>query len=267
MKRSVESIKKREEAILNLINEKGRVEIEEICEVFSISPSTARSQLRNMKSKGMIERVHGGAISIQSLEGDNKSFEQINYIGNTDNIEAKEAIAKLAATLIEEEDVVAITGGSTTYVLSKYLNQPKEFTVITNSLPVAYELKDCKQIDIRICGGILNHDRYSLSGIYAESFFKNTNINKFIFSVDAVNLKSGITLKDSTVSHLEREILIKSEQTILLVDSDKFNRKNAIDNIGLLDSIDYIVTDSNVEEEILNGLHDMGVKVLVADIN
>ena len=62
------SVEERRQAILNLLDRKGRVTVQEIKSRFSTSAVTARSDLDALSSTGALVRCHGGGIR-QLTEG------------------------------------------------------------------------------------------------------------------------------------------------------------------------------------------------------
>lgn len=258
MRRSQDEIKKREDSILNYIHVHGSISVQQMCELYSISPSTARNHLNSLYKRNLVERLHGGASKIQNPSP--KKFDFSKYVIENEN--AKDQIAVKTCSLIHEGDILALAGGTTTYLLSKHLHDIGRLTVVTNSLLVAYELMGNPDIDVRLSGGIVNHKKGSLYGIVAENFFKNIRINKFIFSADAININEGATVIDSNISYLERVMLSNSKQSILIADSLKFNRNVTIDSVADFSEIDYLVTDSDTPASILESISQMGVKIL-----
>ena len=57
------NIDERKNRILELLKENGIVKVASLSEMFGISEVSVRSYLADMESKGLLSRVHGGAIS------------------------------------------------------------------------------------------------------------------------------------------------------------------------------------------------------------
>lgn len=261
MRRSQDEIKKRENSILNYINEHGSISVQQMCDMFSISPSTARNHLNSLYKRNLVERLHGGASKIHSSSPKKFDFNSCTIENET----IKDKIAIKTCSLINDGDIIALAGGTSTYLLSKHLHDIGRLTVVTNSLLVAYELMGNPNIDVRLSGGIVNHKKGSLYGIVAENFFKSIRINKFIFSADAINIDEGATAIDSNISYLERIILSNAKQSILIADSCKFNRNVTIDSVAYFNEINYLVTDPATPANILDSISQIGVNVLTSD--
>ena len=53
----------RKQKILDIIKADGSVKVTELSKMFAISEVTVRNDLADMENKGLLSRVHGGAIS------------------------------------------------------------------------------------------------------------------------------------------------------------------------------------------------------------
>lgn len=131
-------IEERHQAILNIINNNGRITIGEIQGKFNISVDSARRDLRILEEKGLLKRTHGGAIPITQVgilpprHRDMKNMDNhVNYA----------AIAKKAAEFIKENDIVYLTNGSFGFIMLKYLPKDIKYTLVVNSASLANELK------------------------------------------------------------------------------------------------------------------------------
>ena len=111
--RIVHELKKREFLSLN-----------ELMEIFQdVSASTLRRDLKSLNEDGQIDLIQGGAaIRIFS------TFDSPISSRSIVNIEAKDKIAKYAASLVKENDVVYIDTGTTALSLMKYLASKKIIT-------------------------------------------------------------------------------------------------------------------------------------------
>ena len=54
---------KRKQKILEILNQEGNIKVTSISKLFNISEVTIRNDLTDMENKGLLTRVHGGAVS------------------------------------------------------------------------------------------------------------------------------------------------------------------------------------------------------------
>lgn len=265
MKRSAKEIKQRDNEIVKLINKKKSVTINELCQHFSISPSTARNEVNKLASQNLIIRTLGGASKIQPISN---SLTYTNGDGrnNITHYEEKLAIARKAAEFVEPNDVIGICGGTTTYLFAKEIADINNLTVVTNSMWVASELCANSTIEVRVSSGTLRHDKGSLIGPQAESFFKNYRFDKVFVGADAISLDFGITSNDASISFTERNIIKQSKETYVMADHSKFETPTKVEFIAAFEDIDAFIIDSAINESIVKIIESTQTKVFKANV-
>ena len=126
----------RKRIILDITNERKSITIIELMEILDASESTVRRDLSDMDKKGLLKKVHGGAISLNNdIQTEDESVEQRSDL----NASSKREIAKYAASLIKDNDVVYLDAGTTTALMIPYLKSSKA-TFITNCVTHARQL-------------------------------------------------------------------------------------------------------------------------------
>ena len=120
----------RKRKILELTNLKGSISINDLMKELGASESTVRRDLSSLDERGLIKKVHGGAIALdesplnlveQDMEAKSKIF-----------TEEKIAIARFASSLIDDGDFVFIDAGTTTEKMIDVLPD-KNVTFVTNA--------------------------------------------------------------------------------------------------------------------------------------
>ncbi len=265
MKKSAKSMQERDERIIAYIEKEKSVNTETLCGQFEISPSTARLILKKLAHQGYILRTRGGAESIAT--GTNASVIPSVQGADSDMMHCDEkcAIAKAAAALVQEGDIISVSGGSTTYLFAKELAKINHIAVVTNSIWVANELCTNPTIQVRVSGGDLNPQKGSLRGPITERYFENLRFDKMFLSVDSVDLDHGITNRDSYIAFLQRSILSKSKEVYVLADHSKFIRSTSIERIALFDEITALVTDASTDQSILQRIQSQGTAIYVGE--
>ena len=123
-------------AILEALKEKKSMTVAELTEITGASESTIRRDLIALDDMGKIKRFHGGAKAIEH-----------EYITNEApvsakaqlNVEEKSAIAKYAATMINDEDFIFIDAGTSTELMIDYIGETNA-TFVTNGIAHAKRL-------------------------------------------------------------------------------------------------------------------------------
>lgn len=247
-------INERKQIICRLISENGKVRVSDLKELFSTSEVTIRKDIEELEATGVLERVHGGAVS-PSKNYFNLSFHQ----RKSKNMKEKEAIAKAAANIVSDGDTVFINSGTTTYFLAQELRKRKKLSVVTNSIWVASELSDINGIKVILLGGFYNLTYGFTYGDDAVNKIKTYYTDKCFLSVD------GVTADNISTYHYEeaevsRAMTERSNQRIVLADYSKIG-KESFAAIKPITEIDLIITNESVSGENKNWLSETKAEV------
>lgn len=248
----------RQEKILQYINKKKKANINELSAAFEVSKVTIRRDLDELAQKGLVVKIHGGAMSIQ-----NKFSYEIPSASKLEaNIEAKRKIGAMAAGLIEEGDIVIFDSGSTTLEVAKNLKQ-QEVTVLTNDIKISMEMAHKRGVKLMVSGGILNESVYTLAGDQTADFFKKVHVNKTFLGCDAIDLTFGISNRTMQEVETKKAMIDAAEEVIMVTDSSKLNKK-VFCYLCDISEIDKLIINE-IDETYKKELEKKGVEVLVAE--
>lgn len=207
----------RKALILEYINANRAVTTTELLEKFDSSEATIRRDLSEMSAKGLISKVHGGAVSIQK---------QIAYDYNISeregkNVEEKRAIAQYAASLIQTNDLVYLDAGTTTSYLIDYLENPN-VSFITNAVVHARKLAS-KGYQVYLTGGRLKSMTEALVGGDCYEALMKYHFSIGFFGTNAVNHADGFTTPDPEEAKIKECALQHTLSPYVLCDHAKFD--------------------------------------------
>lgn len=246
------SYQRRKQKILKIVEEQGEADVKELALKVETSEITIRRDLALMAADGLIFRTHGGAMKL-SLANIPVSFEQKVAA----NIVQKDYIARLAAQEIRDGDIIFMDCGSTVFRLCQFIRN-KRIKVITNSLPVVYELSNT-EVSINLIGGELDNKRQAIHGQIAVEHIRRYQTDKAFVGVDGISIENGL----SAASEKEAEITIamsgNAQQTYLLCDSSKLGRDKYL-KFAPLNIIQILVT--NETSENLTPFKSFGIRIL-----
>ena len=129
----------RRNRIVELIRERKKLTVNQLCELLDVSAATVRGDLRDLDREGLLVRTHGGAI-----ERSRASFEQISSQRSTERLAEKQAIARAAETFVEDGDTILLDTGTTTLELARRIGVDRRLTVVTNDLEIARVLEEVR---------------------------------------------------------------------------------------------------------------------------
>lgn len=212
---------KRHEIILNLLKLKGFVSLNELLEATESSESTIRRDLSHLESINLLKRVHGGAKSL-----DNVSKELSYNEKSSKNIHEKRAIAKYAASLIEDGDCIFIDAGTTTYELIDYL-EGKDILVVSNGLSHIDTLIQ-KNIKCYIIGGTIKISTKAITGCDALMCLSKFRFDKCFLGTNGVHHSYGFTTPDTEEAVIKECAINNSRKAYVLADYSKFGEISTI---------------------------------------
>ncbi|MBQ3225502.1 MAG: DeoR/GlpR transcriptional regulator [Clostridia bacterium] len=247
----------RKQEILELLKKNGLVKVNELSEKFGISEVTVRNDLTDMERKGLLSRVHGGAIS---------SYKPYYSMNMTQRLETNQSekvdIATKVASMIAPNDTIMLNSGTTTLLTFRQIPAEYNLNIVTNSIAIALEASSNPNFNVVLIGGALN-TKYQFSyGADAVSQLRNYHADKFILSVDGIDIANGFTTYYDTEAEVDRVMIEQAEHCIVVADYSKFNH-SAFVKISDLSVADCIVTNQNIEEDILLAFRELGTEIYV----
>jgi DeoR family glycerol-3-phosphate regulon repressor len=232
----MDGLSRRQNEIVTLLRESGRVGVEELASHFDVSPQTIRRDLNEMSEARVITRVHGGAIVASSVE--NLAYDARKLVAQ----QHKRLIGAAAARLIPDHSSLFINIGTTTEEVARALAARSGLMVITNNLNVATELYRNRSIDVIITGGSVRSTDGGIVGATTVDLIRQFRVDTAVIGISAIDEDGTLLDFDIREVHVSRAIIENARRVILVTDSSKFAR-SAPARIGTLADIDILVTD------------------------
>ncbi|UNY97289.1 transcriptional repressor AgaR [Zhouia spongiae] len=254
-KGKVKKTAERRSKILELLDIKGQVNVNELSQELGVSEVTIRNDLDKLEKSKLLIRAHGGAFKTSNIALTVTEKKKIN-------LEVKRLIGKKAASLIEEEESVILDSGTTTFEISNNLNDFKNLTVISNALDIVNNLSKYENLDVFMPGGYLKEFSMSLVGPMAERNFRQLFCNKLFLGVDAIKPDLGVFTHHMEEAYLNQIMIDIAEEVIVVADSSKFKR-SGLAFICSFEKIDKLITDDQIEKEHLIALEKNNVEVIM----
>ncbi|MBE5868365.1 MAG: DeoR/GlpR transcriptional regulator [Lachnospiraceae bacterium] len=245
----------RKQVILELLAKEGSVKVAALSQLFGISEVTVRNDLADMEYKGLLSRVHGGAVSSY------KPYYSMNLNQRlTTNHSEKIAIARKIADMVKNNDTIMLNSGTTTLQVFRMFPQNLNLSIVTNSIAIALEGADNPNFNILLLGGFVNSKYQFTFGDDVNHQLKNYHADKLILSVDGIDLNNGFTTYYDKEAEIDRIMLAQSDVSIVAADFSKFNR-TAFTKIADLKVADYIITDKEVPAKLQKEIQKQGVAI------
>ncbi|MFH5182111.1 DeoR/GlpR family DNA-binding transcription regulator [Paenibacillus sp. TAB 01] len=249
----------RRSRIMNVLKTQGRITIQEIMDKYQCSEATARRDLDYLVRTEAVIRTIGGA-QFEGIGGMREvSFDEKKQLLWLE----KEKIAAKAAALIEEGDVIGLTGGTTTYLIARAVKSRRNITVVTNAVNIAMELADSEGVQVVLTGGVLRKNTFELCGPLAEKIVGDLNIGKMFMGADGFALAQGVTTYSELEAQIARLLIKRSSRTIAVVSHSKVG-KASLFGIVPLSALDGCITDAPLTPELASALEASQVEVYLA---
>lgn len=210
--------------ILEKLEKESVVYLSDLINLLDASESTIRRDLNYLDKAGLLKKVHGGATSLNSKLINTTEFEV--EVRQGINKEDKIAIAKYAASLIKNDDLIYIDSGTTTELMIDFI-EAKGATFVTNGIGHAKKLIH-KNLTTYILGGELKLTTEAIIGIEAINSLRKYNFTKGFFGANGIDIERGFTTPDIREAMVKEEALKKSKLSFVLADNSKFNKVSSI---------------------------------------
>lgn len=251
------NIDDRKEKILELINQNGKVKVTELSEVFGISDVTIRIDLQDLEKKGLLSRVHGGAVSSYKPYYNMSLGQRLST-----NHEQKEKIAEAVAAMIGENDTVMLNSGTTTLLVFRKLKMNMSLSIVTNSIAIALEAAANPNFNVVLLGGSINTKYQFTSGHDALVQLERYHADKLILSVDGISARGVLSTYYDKEAELARQMTHRAGKCIIAADFTKIGR-TAFTEITSLTGDDIVVTNECAPKDEVEGFKKLAGEVII----
>lgn len=249
-------IEERQDRIAELVRARKRVKALALSELFDVSVETIRKDLLDLQERGVLVRVHGGAQV--GTGGKESAYERRRSV----NPEAKQAIAAIAATGIEDGSTIYLDYGTTTCALASALARTtRRITVLTNALPIVNLLAESDTIETIVLGGTLRRNERSLFGPMAELALESVYPEAGYFGCAGIHPEAGVTNPHAFEAAVSRKAMAHCGSVVVLAAADKLETVST-NKVADLDQIDLLITNITPSAELSAALDAADVAVL-----
>jgi DeoR family glycerol-3-phosphate regulon repressor len=251
----MEILSERQNQILVLARENGRVDVEKLSGTFKVSAQTIRKDLNELCDKQLLQRIHGGAIVGSGIE--NVSYEARRLLAPA----SKKAIGQAAAGLIPDNSSLLINIGTTTEQVAHSLSNHRGLLVITNNINAVEIMKNFLGIELIIAGGQVRRSDGGIVGGAAVDFINQFKADYAVIGVSAIDEDGSLLDYDYREVRVAQAIIKNARRVILVADTMKL--ESAPIRIGHISQINTIVIDSELPKKLHDICLEKGVEVVV----
>jgi len=249
----------RRQDILRMMEDEHVTKTSELAKHYSVSSATIRNDLRTLADHGHLQRVHGGAITQRWLSREASYREKAQL-----HAREKQAIGRLAASMIEEGTAVFIGNGTTTMEIIRNLPSDRHLRIFTNALNHAEELASRSNVEAFVVGGFLRGVSLAMVGHIAKRALEGVYFDLAFLGVNGASVEYGLTIPSLEESAIATEISRRSQRTVIVADHSKFGVLTH-GKIADLSDISMLITDKLPDSGTREALARWGVEVCLTN--
>jgi len=248
----------RHQLMVERARSEGRLDVATLAVELDVTAETVRRDLTMLERQGLLRRVHGGAMPIERL-----TFEPELTARDAQMQAEKERIAKAAVNELPEEGAILIDAGTTTARLAEAMPSDRQYTVVTNALPIAMMLSGRPNITVLMVGGRVRGQTLATVDEWALGRLRETYVDIAFLGANGISIGRGLTTPDVAEAAVKRAMIGATRRTVVLADHTKMGN-DQFARFGDLDDVDLLITDSGLDETTADQLCAAGPRVVRA---
>lgn len=259
-----DTLSPRSEQIIKFLLRSGTATIEEILAVAGSSAPSIRRDLARLENRGLIRRTHGGATLVEPLLYEPFRYDSSFLAREQRSASEKRRIGLAAAELVEADETVGLTAGTTSTYIGRSLRHREKIKVITNAINIGMELCNQPGIKTFLTGGVVPWAwSFSLTGNAALTFLDDIYMDKVFLSVTGLDINRGATSLETDEALVYRKMVKQSKQVIVVADSSKLGKVGPA-FICPASDIHILITDTGATLEALAPFEQQGILIIRA---
>lgn len=253
-------------ALLDMIGQRDKIDVEQTAEELAVSPATIRRDLDHLAGRQLLTRTRGGAVA------SNVAYDLPLRHKAARHAPEKQRISAAAARLVERGMVVGLNGGTTITEVGRAVATRPDFndrgdspalTVVTNALNIANELAVRPNIKIVVTGGVARQHSFELTGPLATLLLDEITLDLVFLGVDAFDSERGAYAHHEGEASINKLMAGRARQVVVVADSSKLGGQ-AFAQICPTSQVDMLITDVDADPAMVTAFETEGVKVLTA---
>ncbi|GEO57732.1 DeoR/GlpR family DNA-binding transcription regulator [Companilactobacillus bobalius] len=257
MKNSISNVQERRSKLLEIVNKKGSMSVENLAEKLNVSEITIRRDLKVLSEMGVIGWRSGVATSTYGKSLSSTSLD-VNAGSRVDQIKMK--IAAAVPSFISESSTIFVNSSTLCWMAINQLAS-KRLTIITNNAH-ATESVHHPQTIIILTGGEIRYPKESLVGGVAIQLLSSMQSDYTIIGLDGVSIDGGLTTQNLYESQVNTTMIKRTKKKVIcLADYRKIGVTSNY-HVADIDDIDILITDSFANEKVIKSFRKRGIEVI-----
>lgn len=245
----------RRNIIVEYLEQHGSARVEDLALKLNVTPMTIRRDLQYLEDNQIASRIFGGAVLKSGLTG------EVPYKDKSvSHKDEKKRIAKYAASLVQDGQIVFLDAGTTNIEIGKLLKYKKDLTIVTTDIKIAGLIAFSTNFKVLSAGGLVQNSTGTCLGSHAVEFLKKINVDICFIGTSSITIEKGISTPIFEKADVKKQAIKSAKRSILVTDSSKFG-KESFAKVCNLDEFDLIITDLNLDEETYRILKRQNINI------
>ncbi len=246
----------RQQTILGSARADGRVEVASLAERLGVTSETIRRDLTALEARGLLTRVHGGAIPVEAFTRELGMAERIGR-----RAAEKRRIAQRAIAELPEGGTLLLDAGTSTLAIAQALPADTPYTVVANSPAICSILTAMPEVTLLQIGGRVRATTGAAVGRWACDALDELTVDVGFIGTNGFDAIRGLSTPDEAEAATKRAMVRASRTTVVAADSSKASSVH-LHRFADLDDIDLVITDTGLDEDTADAIRAAGPKVV-----
>lgn len=253
----------RQARMMHAFDQNGFVSVIDMAARIGVSTMTIRRDFDLLESAGKITRIHGGAVAVRDDDPPRNDDEESIFDRRLlINGNAKAAIARAAARLVQPSQSVGLDTGTTVLITARALSGCQGLRYVTSNLRAATLLSE-SGARVYLLGGEVRAPELSVVGSSAIRSLQSHFLDLALIGVSAVDCDGFYDFSPED-TEVKLAMIGSAARVAVLCDASKFGGR-ALARIGTLDAIDVLITDRAPPPDLARALAAADVEVVIGD--
>ena len=250
----------RQGLIMTALSARGECRTKQLAEQLQSSEMTLRRDLAELEKRGLLRRVHGGAVLIN---------QDVDYAQRLEPGHAqKQWVGRAATRLLKSGQTVYLDAGTTACEMARAiaqgLPQVSDLSIVTHGISIAGELAGRTPYQLQLIGGEIYQNTLSTVGPVALAQIANLNIDVFFLAPGAVDTHAGWTNSNMVEAMVKRAVVARSKSVVAICDSAKWGQESFVTVVSL-DGVSRWVVDRGLPPEGIAAAKTAGITLIYAE--
>jgi DeoR/GlpR family transcriptional regulator of sugar metabolism len=248
----------RRRKIVDLVEGRGSVAVQDLSRELGVSEATIRRDLRELGASGAVTRTHGGVINNASAFVDLPNEERLLL-----RSEEKGRIGRAAVELLSGDETVFLDAGTTALAVAENAHRRPDCRYVTTCLRIASRLRDQRIPNFYMIGGAYIDVNDSFGGHLAISAIRTLSFDVSFLCCSAIDVERGsISIGDEGYSQVHTEVVAATRRNVVVAHHEKMDACGFI-RTAYFDDIDCLITDRGLGDDVRARLENANIEVVL----